>query len=155
MTDLAVIILTKNEKLHIGRCLGELASLAARQIFVVDCFSTDGTQEIARQMGAIVVEHEWPGFYAKQFNWALDNLPIEASWVLRLDADEYLLPETIEEVKEVLPQYDGRKVTPSDLPSDVTSPFSRSCALTGNKDSFWWYCAYFYDSLLQVQDWTT
>ena len=88
MIDLAVIILAKNEKLHIGRCLGKLAPLEARQIFVVDCFSNDGTQEIAKQNGATVIEHEWPGLYAKQFNWALDYLPIKAKWVLRLDADE-------------------------------------------------------------------
>lgn len=56
MTDIAVIILTKNEKLHIGRCLERLAPLEAKQVFVVDCFSDDGTQEIARSKGAMVVE---------------------------------------------------------------------------------------------------
>ena len=30
-----------------------------------------------------VVEHEWPGLQSVQFNWALDNLPIEAKWILR------------------------------------------------------------------------
>lgn len=111
MTDIAVIVLTKNEKLHIGRCLEKLVPLEPRQIFVVDCFSTDGTQDIAKGLGATVVEREWPGLYAKQLNWALDNLPIKAKWVLRLDADEYLYPETIEEIKVTL---DG-------LPADVTS----------------------------------
>ena len=52
--------------------------------------------------GIFLVEHEWPGLYAKQFNWALDNLPIEAKWVLRMDADEYLTPETIERLKIAL-----------------------------------------------------
>ncbi len=113
MIDLSVIILTKNEKLHIARCLerllplystfnSQLSTLPTGRVFVVDCHSTDGTQEIARAHGAEVVEHAWPGLYAKQFNWALDNLPIKTKWVLRLDADEYLYPETIEEVKEVL-----------------------------------------------------
>ena len=96
MTGIAVIILTKNEELHIGRCLEKLAPLEAKQIFVVDCFSTDGTQEIARNKGAVVVEHEWPGLQSVQFNWALANLPIEAEWVLRLDADEYLTTESVE-----------------------------------------------------------
>ena len=110
MTDLAVIILAKNEKLHIKRCLEKLAPLEARQIFVVDCFSDDGTPEIAKQNGAIVVEHEWPGFHAKQFNWSLDNLPIHTKWVLRMDADEYLTEETIKCLKHDL----------ESLPSDVT-----------------------------------
>ena len=102
MTDIAIIILSKNEKLHIGRCLEKLASLEARRMFVVDCFSADGSDKIAVEMGAAVVQHEWPGLYAKQFNWALDNLPIEAKWVMRMDADEYLTPETIDRLKVAL-----------------------------------------------------
>ena len=95
MVDLCVVILTKNEKLHIGRCLKRLASLASRQVFVVDSYSDDGTQEIALGHDATVVEHEWPGNQAAQFQWALDNLPIETKWILRLDADEYLTDELI------------------------------------------------------------
>ena len=116
MTDIAVIILTKDEKLHIRRCLERVAALSPRQVFVVDCLSNDGTQEIVTDTSASlrlcvkIVEHEWPGLYAVQFNWALDNLPIETKWVLRLDADEYLTPETVERLKEELP----------DLPADVT-----------------------------------
>ncbi len=118
MLDLSVIILTYNEKLHIERCMKKLLPLFSSsnpsspipnplflprgRVFVVDCHSTDGTQEIARSFGAEVVEHAWPGTQAKQFNWALDNLPIQTKWILRLDADEYLYPETIEEVKRVL-----------------------------------------------------
>ena len=141
MTDLSVIILTKNEKLHIWRCLERIAPLEPRQIFVVDCFSTDGTQSIVESFAAelatnhcslttshnplytsiSVVGHEWPGLYAKQFNWALDNLPVKASWVLRLDADEYLYPNAIEELKAMLPKWDGEEVMAGCLPQDVTS----------------------------------
>lgn len=96
MIDLAVIILTKNERLHIGRCLERLRDLNPRQIFVVDCFSTDESDKSAAELGAMVVYHEWPGLQSVQFNWALDNLPIEAKWILRLDADEYLTTESIE-----------------------------------------------------------
>jgi len=115
MTDLAVIILTKNEKLHIGRCLEKLVPLEPRQVFVVDCFSTDETKSIVESFSTRLttndqrlttihfVEHEWSGLYAKQFNWALDNLPIEAKWVLRMDADEYLTSETIDIIKDILP----------------------------------------------------
>ena len=110
MTDISVIILQKNEVLHIKRCREKLAPLEPRQVFVVDCFSTDGSDTTAAEMGATVVQREWPGLYAVQFNWALDNLPIAASWVLRLDADEYLTPETVERLKEEL----------LDLPADVT-----------------------------------
>lgn len=153
MTELAVIILTKNEQLHIKRCLEKLAPLEARQIFVVDCFSTDGSDKIAAEMGATVVQHEWPGLYAKQFNWALDNLPIKSNWVLRLDADEYLYSDAIDEVKSLLPKWDGEKVTDGIspersencgaislegcLPHDVTSlSLSRARVFCGRKIRF-------------------
>ena len=99
MTDLAIIILQKNEALHIRRCLERVRPLEPRQVFVVDCLSTDGSDKIAQEMGATVIYHEWPGNQAAQFNWALDNLPIAASWILRLDADEYLTDDTVEKLK--------------------------------------------------------
>ena len=112
MLDVAVIILTKDEELHIGRCLERIAALLPRQVFVVDCFSTDGTQRLVAEFRADsnfeheasnikleFVEHEWPGLQSVQFNWALDHLPIEAKWILRLDADEYLTPESVEWLK--------------------------------------------------------
>ena len=117
MTDISVIILTKDEKLHIKRCLGRLAPLSPRQIFVVDCFSTDGTQEIVKSFSTnhsalttnhYLVEHEWPGLQSTQFNWALDNLPIDAKWILRLDADEYLTDESIDWLEANLDSVDEK-----------------------------------------------
>lgn len=102
MLDLTVIILTKDERLHIARCL-ENVNQIAKTVYVVDCHSTDGTQEIARSLGAKVIEHDWPGNQAEQFNWALDNLQIDTEWILRLDADEYLTNELINELNELVP----------------------------------------------------
>jgi len=104
--NLSVIILTFNEVVHIRRCIERLRPLA-RDIFVVDCFSTDGTAEVAREYGVQVVQNVWPGNQSDQFNWALANLPIQTKWVLRLDADEYLCPELVREIEsdlERLPQ---------------------------------------------------
>ena len=100
--DISVIILTKNEEIHIERCL-ENVKLFAKEVFVVDCLSTDRTVELAEGLGAKVVKHAWPGNHAAQFNWALDNLPITTEWILRLDADEYLTPKLIDEFYEKIP----------------------------------------------------
>ncbi len=108
--NLSVIILTFNEEIHLRRCL-ENARQISDHVFVVDCFSTDRTVEIAHELGAQVFQHHWENNYAKQFNWALQNLPIRTDWILRLDADEYLFPETIAELRQVLP----------DLPQEITS----------------------------------
>ena len=163
MTDLSVVILTKNEKLHIKRCLEKLAPLEPRQIFIVDCFSTDGTKDIVNsfsdsnsELQLSFVERAWPGLYAKQFNWALDNLPIKASWVLRLDADEYLYPEAIEEVKGLLPKWDGEKVTGGGLPPDVTSlslSLSRASFLR-SQNKIWWDGTYPDGAFFQAWHWS-
>ncbi|WP_317704660.1 glycosyltransferase [Methylomarinovum caldicuralii] len=51
--DLTVIILTINEAIHIERCIRSVKGLA-RQIFVVDSFSTDNTIDISESLGAVV-----------------------------------------------------------------------------------------------------
>lgn len=102
MLDLSVIILTKNEELHIARCLDNVNPIA-KEIFIIDSYSTDKTLEIARQYPKVqILQNKWVNNHAYQFNWGLDNSPITGKWVLRLDADEYLLPELIEEIKQKL-----------------------------------------------------
>lgn len=105
MLDVTAVILTYNEEIHIRRCL-ENVRLFAKRVIVVDCYSKDRTCEIARGMGAEVVEHEWPGNQAEQFNWLIDNVEINTGWILRLDADEYLTDELIDELREKLPGMD-------------------------------------------------
>lgn len=89
--DLTAIILTFNEERHLGRCLQSLRGVA-RRVVVVDCFSTDGTVALAREQGAEVVQHAWVN-HSVQVNWALDNVPIDTQWSMRLDADEVVTPE--------------------------------------------------------------
>ena len=108
MTDISVLILVGQEKLHVRRCLERLKSLNPRQIFVVESQPSDGTHEIAVEMGAATVFNKWPGLQSIQFNWALDNLPINAKWILRLDADEYLTDESIEWLKANLDGIDEK-----------------------------------------------
>lgn len=103
MLDLAVIILTKDEELHIERCIKNILKLEPKQVFIVDSFSTDKTVEISKKLNTIVIQHSYPGTQAQQFNWALDNCPINSNWILRLDADEYLDENTISEVRTLLP----------------------------------------------------
>jgi len=98
---LAVIILTHNEEPHIARALASVAGIA-REVFVVDSFSTDRTVEIARGLGATVVQREFLN-YAKQFQWALDNAPITADWIMRLDADEVIEPDLAARIRDQLP----------------------------------------------------
>jgi len=93
---LAVIILTCNEEANLDTCLRSVMGRAAR-VLVVDSGSTDRTVEIARRYGAEVWQHPWQT-YSSQLNWALDNLPLDTPWVMRLDADERVTPELAAEL---------------------------------------------------------
>lgn len=101
--DITVIILTYNEELHIRRCLENVCPIA-KKVYVIDSPSTDNTVTICNEFENVeVVVHKYPGNQAEQFNWALDNVKIDTEWVLRLDADEYLLPELVEELYSRVP----------------------------------------------------
>lgn len=100
--SLTVVILTFNEAQHIGRAIESVRGIADR-IFVVDSGSSDETIEIARAGGAEVRHNRWVN-YATQFNWALDQLPPDTEWVLRLDADEIVTAPLAAEIAARLPQ---------------------------------------------------
>jgi glycosyltransferase involved in cell wall biosynthesis len=104
---LAVVILTHNEERHILRALASVAGIAT-EVFVVDSFSTDRTVELAQAQGATVLQNKFIN-YAKQFQWALDNAPITASWIMRLDADEVIEADLAARIRDQLPR----------LPDDV------------------------------------
>jgi glycosyltransferase involved in cell wall biosynthesis len=97
---LTVVILTKNEERHISRAIESVADIADR-VFVIDSGSTDRTVDIAREVSAEVLSNPWVN-YATQFNWALDHLPADTEWVLRLDADEVVTDRLAAEIKETL-----------------------------------------------------
>lgn len=98
---LVVVILTFNEAIHLARCIASVKEIAD-EIVVADCFSTDATIEIARDLGARVIQREWVN-HATQFNWALTQLDADTDWVLRIDADEYLTSELVAEMQAHLP----------------------------------------------------
>ena len=100
MTDVTVIILTKNEEKNIKASVNSAKQIANR-VLVVDSGSEDATKEIAEANGSEVYFHEWRG-HANQFNWALDNCNIQTEWVFRLDADERISKELALEIKEKL-----------------------------------------------------
>lgn len=98
---LTVVILTFNEEQHLARCIASVKDVAS-EIIVVDCFSTDATLDIARTFGAHILQHVWTN-HAAQFNWALTQLSADTEWVLRIDADEILTPDLVDEIREKLP----------------------------------------------------
>jgi glycosyltransferase involved in cell wall biosynthesis len=96
----AIVILTQDEQENLPSTVASFAGLD-HELFIVDSGSTDATEQIATRAGAQVVHHAFTS-HADQLNWALDNLPITAPWVMRLDADERVTPELVDELSTAL-----------------------------------------------------
>lgn len=90
-----VLIPTLNEARHISDAVENASKLGP--VFVIDSFSSDGTQDLARRAGATVVERRFDN-YAAQKNWALDHLAFQGQWVFILDADERIPASLRDEV---------------------------------------------------------
>ena len=99
-TDAAVVILTYNEEANIAQALDSVSGWA-RQIFIVDSFSTDRTLDIARAYQCEIVQHAFDN-YAKQRNFAINGLGIKCEWVFFLDADEWLTDDLKNEISTVI-----------------------------------------------------
>ncbi len=106
--SLTVVILTFNEAHHIRRAIESVAGIA-REIVVVDSFSTDETVSVARAAGARVVQHPFTS-HAAQLQWALDHATIATDWTMRLDADELIEPDLAASIIRTLPSL-GADVT--------------------------------------------
>lgn len=100
--DLAVVIIAFNEARHIARAINSVRAIA-RDILVIDSFSTDATVEIAVNCGARVLQNSFVS-HSKQFQWGLDNGHVDAAWIMRLDADEIIEPDLAAEIGRELPK---------------------------------------------------
>jgi len=109
MALLNIIILTHQEEANLPHALRSVEGLDC-EVFVVDSGSTDQTVALAEAAGARVVTHPFES-QARQLNWALDTLPLTASWTLRLDADERLTEDLAREIGRAL----------ADSPADVVA----------------------------------
>ena len=101
MLSLTAIILTKNEEKNISKCIKSVSNIAER-VVIIDSYSEDRTVQVSESLGADVYQHKFIS-HSEQFNWALDNIPISSKWILRIDADEELTSELINELKDKLP----------------------------------------------------
>jgi glycosyltransferase involved in cell wall biosynthesis len=96
---ISVVILTKNECMDIE---GAIQSVSfSDDVHVFDSVSDDGTQEIARCMGATVHERVFDN-YAAQRNASLTQPAFRHEWLLILDADERPTPELAAEMRHAV-----------------------------------------------------
>ncbi len=97
---ITLIVPTFNEEKVLDRCIASTKDLAD-EILVVDSFSTDNTLEIAKSHGARIIQRNYENS-ASQKNWAIPQASF--SWILLLDADEWLTQKLYEELKQIKAQ---------------------------------------------------
>ncbi|MCX6732372.1 MAG: glycosyltransferase family 2 protein [Candidatus Roizmanbacteria bacterium] len=102
MQTITAVIPVKNEENNIERCIKSV--LWCDKVLVI-CTGTDKTAEIARSLGAEVVEKSKSNTddfeeLQRNLNWANDTATTE--WILRIDADEVVTPELRDEIQAIL-----------------------------------------------------
>jgi glycosyltransferase involved in cell wall biosynthesis len=104
LADVAVIIFTLNEEANLAAALESVCGWA-REVFVVDSFSTDGTVEVAARYRCRFCQRSDDP--AEKFvehvvrNRAM-SLPVESEWIFFLDADEWMPAELKDEIARVI-----------------------------------------------------
>lgn len=110
MVNLTVVILTKNEEKNLRKCIESFCGIVKRFV-IVDSFSTDGTEELCKQLDSELkakgsqldfYQNKWVD-YATQLNWGLTQTNITTEWSMRFDSDEELTPELAKEIEQKLP----------------------------------------------------
>ncbi len=100
MQGLSIAIITYNEERTLADCLRSCEDLAD-EIVVLDSFSTDRTEAIARSFPNVrFVQHAFDG-HVQQKTRAVALCRNE--WILALDADERLTPELRAEIRALEP----------------------------------------------------
>ena len=89
----SVVLISLNEESNIARALDSVSWAA--DIVVYDSGSTDATFDIARKMGANVIEGDWLGF-GKTKKLATSHAKFD--WVLSIDCDEELSADLAAEI---------------------------------------------------------
>jgi tetratricopeptide (TPR) repeat protein len=103
---LAACLIVRDEEKNLPHCLASLDGLVD-EIVVVDTGSSDGTLIVAQEWGATIGNFEWDDHFAHARNHALSLCTAE--WVLWIDADERLTPDSVDAVRRAIvrPQFGG------------------------------------------------
>lgn len=95
MKTLALVMIVKNEERCLAKCLERIEHLVDK-IYITDTGSTDRTKEIAASFGAVITDYVWKQDFADARNFSLAQS--DCDWNLVLDADEYLLKGSREDI---------------------------------------------------------
>jgi tetratricopeptide (TPR) repeat protein len=101
---LSVCFIARNEEKNLPRALASVRGVAG-QIIVADTGSTDRTVEVAKESGATVCHFPWCDDFSAARNFSISHA--RGDWILWMDADEELLPESVHELRACLERKDA------------------------------------------------
>ncbi len=100
---ISAVINVRNEAENLRKCLKSLKNFAD-EIIVVDMHSTDGSDNVAVEYGAIVYPYRWTTVVEPARNFALSKAT--GKWIILLDPDEYLNKTLKSELKSITKRSD-------------------------------------------------
>jgi glycosyltransferase involved in cell wall biosynthesis len=106
--SVSVLIMTLNEEKNLPGAIQSVPR--CDDVVVYDSISSDRTQEIARTMGARVVERKFDSF-GKHQTWAMENIDFKHRWVFMLDADERMTDALWDELVAVAERWEKGEAT--------------------------------------------
>jgi tetratricopeptide (TPR) repeat protein len=134
--QLSLSMIVRNEAERLEGCLASVADFVDEMV-VLDTGSSDATVAIAERCGAVVHHLSWPGDFAPARNAALEH--VHGAWVLVLDADEQLLAEAREPLRQLMAEPDLLVVNLLRLERGARqSPYSRVSRLFRRHPAIRW-----------------
>lgn len=88
MTKLSLCIIAKNEEGGLKRAVDSAKPFIDEVVIGVDGSSSDNTLSIAKELGDVVYEYEWPDDFSSAWNQAIEKC--SGDWVLILSGHEYV-----------------------------------------------------------------
>jgi len=92
----SICMIVKNEEKNLERCLRSVKQCKNYEIIIVDTGSTDNTLKIAKNHNAKIFKYKWNNDFSAARNKAMEYA--RGDWVLILDADEELAPNSYEKL---------------------------------------------------------
>ncbi len=110
MPSLGLAMIVKNGAKTLRECLDSVAGVT-NQVVIADTGSTDGSVQLARELGVEVFDCPWQDHFAQARNAAVRALTTD--WVLVMDDDEELDPQARDKILPLLvdPAVSGYLVT--------------------------------------------
>ena len=92
----SLCIIARNEAKNLNRCFENIGDVVS-EILLLDTGSSDGTNEVAKALGAQVFQYEWNEDFSGARNFLLQKA--RNDWVLWIDGDESYSKELMNEIR--------------------------------------------------------